>query len=171
MSGVSYLWGVLPNGGQDASQIHDALAVQAQSFDGRTADGRPSHDDRGVLAPEKVLAPALLARMKQRDHDAGDRVHGLDTDKFEVVAALTGQRQIAGCIAAACHAGDDVFDRKRVRGVPHGAPAVLAIALRPPDDRLSGTGRGPWLRHTQEPGGPTAPSGRPGWSGARWRAR
>jgi hypothetical protein len=30
--------GVLPNGGQDASQIHDALAVQAQSFDNRTAD-------------------------------------------------------------------------------------------------------------------------------------
>ena len=139
-SGVSYLWGVLPNGGQYASQIHDALTVQAQSFDGRTADGRPSHDDRGVLAPEKVLAPALLARMKKRDHDAGDRVQGLDTHKFEVVAALTGERQIAGVIAASCHAGDDVFDRKRVRRVPHGAPAVLAIALRPPDDRLSGTG-------------------------------
>ncbi len=40
-SGVSYLWGVLPNGGQYASQIYDALTVQAQSFDGRTADGRP----------------------------------------------------------------------------------------------------------------------------------
>jgi hypothetical protein len=131
---------VLPNGGQYPSQIHDALAVQAQSLYCSTADGRSSYDDRGVLAPEKVLAPALLARMKQGDHDAGDRVQGLDTHKFEVVAALTGKRQIAGVIAASCHAGDNVFDRKRVRGVPHGAPAVLAIALRPPDDRLSGTG-------------------------------
>ena len=62
---VSYLRGVLPNGGQYPSQIHDALAVQAQSLYCSTADGRSSYDDRGVLAPEKVLAPALLARMKQ----------------------------------------------------------------------------------------------------------
>ena len=86
---------------QNRSQIYDALAVQLQARYGRSACWRPPDDQRIVLAPCKVITPTITTRMKQRGQNACERIGGFGAGIFQVVATLTGERQIGWRISSA----------------------------------------------------------------------
>lgn len=115
---------------QDAPKVDDVLSVQAEFRDGRaTARGQPEQLGE-VTVPREVLAPDISPRMKERDFLQRDRIDGCGFDVLEVVAALTGKRQV---ILGALPAGvnwNDVFVGERVGRISLLADAVFATEIR-----------------------------------------
>lgn len=70
------------------------------------------------------------ARMKERDFPQRDRVNSCGLDLLEIVAALTGARQIIFRAAAAQDFGNDVFVGKRIGRKGFLAEAVFAAEMR-----------------------------------------
>jgi hypothetical protein len=73
---------------EGAPQVDDALAVQLQLLDCGAPGRRQSDDERKLVAPREVLAPAVPAWMIQRHPVSGNRIDGVDADILAVISAL-----------------------------------------------------------------------------------
>lgn len=89
------LWRMFVKSEQHAAQIDDFLAVELQR--GHCgAPGRSESDDLQIIgAPGEMLTPLLATWMKQGKEFPGERIARPGLCMFVIVAALTGERQVA----------------------------------------------------------------------------
>lgn len=112
------------------AQIDQTFPVYVKGMN-RRAPGRRSPDDQGrVFAPGKVLAPSLLARMKQGSKETGFRIDALYFVVLVIVAGLARESQIVqiGCAIPAF--GDNMFSGERVYCVVLAAAAEFTPMMR-----------------------------------------
>ncbi len=100
---------------QDASQIDNLRAVQLQCRNGRAPGRRQSDQFAGVIVPAKMLFPAILTWMIEWDVLQRHWIKRKKKDVLEVVAALTGKRQIVSSGAAPGGQWNNMLIRKWVR--------------------------------------------------------
>ncbi len=93
-------WRMLPDTRWDTTQIHQTVPVELQFFNRCSSNRRDPQNLRAVIAPDKMVAPAVLARVKQRYGGLANRIECLSTGIFSVITPLTGERQIIGCTDA-----------------------------------------------------------------------
>ena len=58
-----------------------------------------------------MLVPVIQTWVKERNHLAAGRIEGVGLVVFDVVASLTGEREIVGSACATLFFGEDVFKR------------------------------------------------------------
>ncbi len=73
---------------QEPPLIDDALAVQIQRCDGGAANRGKANHHRVIIAPGKMFAPVVLARVKQRNCFLTEQINGGGLVVFEIVTAL-----------------------------------------------------------------------------------
>jgi hypothetical protein len=116
---------------QELALVDDAFAVQAQFRDGGPTNRGHADHQRVIIAPDKMLVPSVLARVKERNSGAGEWVKRGGFVVLEVVATLASSREVVGAAFAARRQRDDVFIGKTVWAIIFLAKAVFAAALRP----------------------------------------
>lgn len=77
-----------------------------------------------------MLVPVIQTRMKERNHFVTDRIKGVGLVVFDVVASLTGKREIVGSACATLFFREDMFKRMLLRRMRIGTNAVFAEAPR-----------------------------------------
>jgi hypothetical protein len=72
-----------------APEVDNALPIQVQLLDSGTAGGCQAQQDRRIVVPGEVVAPALPPRMVEGSPFPADRIPRVHTDALPVIAALT----------------------------------------------------------------------------------
>lgn len=139
---------VFAEGGKDAAEIDHLSAVESQRRDGGASCRGETDHFHVVVIPGEMLCPVLSAGMKERDEFMSQRIAGFEFGVFVVVAALTGEREIADGGRAASMPGDDVFDGKGMRGISRLAQTILTTLARPGSDEAAQFSAGGRFRHT-----------------------
>ena len=81
-------------GKEKTSEINQTFAIQLQRHDGCPASRRQPQNFCPVLAPGEMIAPALAARMKERDLFPGNRVRRRRLVVFMIVTEGTNVLQL-----------------------------------------------------------------------------
>jgi len=110
--------------------IDDPLTVQVQRRDGGAADRGEANHHCVIIAPGKMFAPVMLARVKQRNCFLAERINGRGLIVFEIVTALAGACEVIRITFSASRKRDDVFVGERIRAVIFLAKTIFAAALR-----------------------------------------
>jgi hypothetical protein len=98
---------------QEATKMDNALTVQIQFPDGRTACRSQSNQVKLVRTPGKMLVPVILSWMKERNPAARGGIKGMGFIVFGTVTSLTGQGQILFSALTTLTFRHDMFDRVR----------------------------------------------------------
>jgi hypothetical protein len=77
------------------------------------------------MAPDEVVLPALVPRMKKGSQQSSRGIERFDLGELVIVAALAGKSQVFRIIPTSCLDGNDVLDRKPFRSEPFLTAAVL----------------------------------------------
>ncbi len=64
-----------------------------------------------------MFVPVVMTRMKERNYFLTDRIVCVGFVVFDVVAALTGEREIVASASAILYFGDDVFEGMLLGGM------------------------------------------------------
>ena len=96
-----------------AADAHGNQVVEVQGNDGRSSAGRPAEDQRAVIAPLEMAAPALPARIEECDDSARQGIAAARFRALEQVAGMAGQPEVGIVVRAAGGQRHDVFDFQR----------------------------------------------------------
>ena len=102
---------MLANRIEHATQIDQPWPIELQRFDGCAPGSRQPDHQREIVAPGKVLFPALPARVEQWGRQAGHGIERSGARRFALVTAITAKRQIFSDGQAAEANWDDVIHR------------------------------------------------------------
>ena len=97
-----------------ATRVGDNRVVHIQRHDRRTANRRQTYYLRSRRIPGKVLAPRLVAWVKEGDDLARQGVTGCGCATLELVATPAGKAEIVKCGWTALCLRDDVVNRHRL---------------------------------------------------------
>lgn len=120
-----------------AAERHNSGAIQIKAGDG-CAPRRGEADQLGeVLVPSKVLTPVVAARVVERHDNTRFGVGAFREGALGAITAKTRQRQILQGVCATKSQGLDVVNGKWAGGTRGRSEAVLAAAVRTPEDLLT----------------------------------
>ena len=119
-------WRMLAGRDQHLTQGDQAGTIQPQQRDSTPPRRREADDAKPIRAPREMIPPKHPSRMEQRSLDACVRIEGADSIQLVSIAALAGQREVAGIGGAMPAPGNNMLYGEALRGYPRGRQAVLA---------------------------------------------
>lgn len=99
-----------PRGHPQAPCVHRLWPVESESFNRRSTGGGQTQNRCSVRTPDKMLRPALVPRMIERNSPIAFGIDACCVGIFVPVAARTGQTQILQSIRTTCSTGNDMID-------------------------------------------------------------
>ena len=130
-------WGMATNGMQDAAEFNPGPSVQLQLQDSSPANRGDANDAGKPFIPEEVISPKVNSRIEKRDDVPGRRVGSRRCGSLYSVTTEAGPCQICLSIWTSRRARQDVFNRKRRRGVSLLAQTIFAAISGSFGDELS----------------------------------
>lgn len=121
-----YFRRVLTNRAKGRAKILQRFPVHLHFVDAGPAHGGEADNTQKIVAPRKMIAPALLAWMIQRNYGFCKGVIPRNFDELGPVAALTGKIQVIQRIIAAFVTRVNMFYAERLRCETGWAEAVFA---------------------------------------------
>jgi len=115
---------------EQVAQADDALAIQIQFTNCRTANRSQPDKNEVVAAPGKMLRPVIPARVKERHLASGGEIKRVRLAGFGPITTLTSQGKIVCGAWPTLAFRHDVFDGMKLRRTKFRAEAVFAIAQR-----------------------------------------
>ncbi len=116
---------------ENPAQVYQRRAIEFEGLDGGAAGLSQANNGGEIFVPGEVLAPSLLAGIVYRNDCLANGITSMGVIIFVIVAALTCQSQIFRLAFSTFAFGQDVFDRKLLKGKSCLPEAVLAAATRP----------------------------------------
>jgi hypothetical protein len=120
-----------PSRVENAAKIDQAGAIEVQGFDRGSAGWRKTHDQRTVVIPGEMFPPQLLARMKQGDGFASNRIEAMGLAVLVTVASLARQSQVLQACRTILAAWLNVLNREGLHGEACLTATILATVSRP----------------------------------------
>jgi hypothetical protein len=123
------------------------IVVHVQAVNGGTSNRGDANDLCAIAAPNKVIGPVILARIKEGLDDLGFGVDASGEVVPATIATDTSKGKIRGIVAAVKGLGEDVVERKNGCAACFGRVAIFAQEVRSFADKLAGgtlNGHGAW---------------------------
>ena len=121
----------------EAAEGHNSRAIQIKAGDGCAPRGGEADQLGEVLVPSKVLTPVVAARVVERHDNTRFRVGALREGALGAITAKARQRQVLQRVCATKSQRLDVVNGERAGGTRGRSEAVLAAAVRTPEDLLT----------------------------------
>lgn len=85
---------LLTEGDKRSPDVHRADAVQVETVHGRPTGFRDTDYLKPICTPLEVIGPGVAARIKERNHAAGNEINHRGRVLFPIVAVQAGEGKI-----------------------------------------------------------------------------
>ena len=118
-------------------KVNYAWPVKSENHDRRAATSGDADEQRGIIAPDEMFAPAVVSGMIQWRDSAANGIYAGDEHMLQAVTTLASMREVGEFVCAAQRARRDVVYREWVRTVGGRTQAVFATPVGTGFDSVS----------------------------------